>query len=131
MQKMLEKSNECFQVALLAFKYEFYNATASKLYYSCFQLAILALDKYKKSDYPIENSRNHSHKSIIAGFEKYLVREGYVTPELRGCLKRLEHKRMTADYEPCATVSKEEAEKILQEATHFRKIVLNSINRTY
>lgn len=125
---MLSKSQENLQAAQLAFDNELYNVVANRAYYACYQIACVALDFFKNEIYPIDNVREHNHKSVIGGFGRYLIKEDQKIPkELSSYLKRLSIDRETADYEPNTPINRDTAEKILKDATYFIKVVDDSM----
>jgi uncharacterized protein (UPF0332 family) len=116
------KANESLQAAKISLENKLYNDAVSRAYYACFQTACVALDRHKIIS--IGDVRNHNHKSINGLFVKRLINEEQVySSDMRDCLNELLSARITADYEPYATLSAEKAKKCVESATYFCEIM--------
>lgn len=60
-----------------------------------------------------------SHRDVISLFGRHLVQTGVFPPELGRAFSRAYDARLTSDYAIGPTVSREEAENLLQEAQAF------------
>lgn len=107
----IAKAERFLQSAQRLFELEDYDSCVSRAYYAAFFLAEAAL--------MTQGISPASHRGVISLFGKHLVQTGIFPPELGRALSRLYDARLTSDYAIGLTMSREEAEKLLQEAKTF------------
>lgn len=105
------KAERFLQSAQHLFEIEDYDSCVSRAYYSMFFLAEAVL--MTRGICPA------SHRGVITLFGKHLVQTGVFPPELGRALNRAYDARLMSDYATGLTVSREEAENLLQEAKGF------------
>ncbi|MDM8557353.1 HEPN domain-containing protein [Candidatus Parabeggiatoa sp. HSG14] len=126
---IINKPNESLEGAKLLFENKAYDSAVSRAYFACYQYALIALDQYKKEQYPICDARKHSHKSITSAFSRYLIKGDNIYPdEIKSYLKELQEHRHTADYEPAYSFDKKDTELILKKAIHFCNTIKSKLN---
>jgi uncharacterized protein (UPF0332 family) len=121
----LSKSLNSLAVANELYQKGYYDDCASRAYYACFQIAIIALQVHGIIGTDV---RNYTHKYVIGNFVKYLINEKAIySTSIRSYLKRLEELRLTADYEPEKHISWDEAKELIRKANEFHRLVIESL----
>jgi len=88
-----------------------YDSCASRCYYAMFLMAEAALMGKGVSA--------SSHRGVISLFGQYFIRTGIFSAELGRVLSRAYDVRLTGDYAVGLSVSREEAENLLEAARRF------------
>lgn len=93
------------------------DGAANRAYYAMFDAAQAAL---LRSGVPAAYALGKTHRGVINVFSAYLVKEGPVSKELGGQLKRAEEVRLVADYNG-ETVTLADAAELVNQAELFVK----------
>jgi uncharacterized protein (UPF0332 family) len=121
----LSKSLDSLAAANDLYQKGCYDDCASRAYYACFQIAIIALQFYGIIDADV---RSHNHKSVISKFVKCLINEkGIYSTAIRPYLKELQDLRHTADYELEESISRDQAKELIRKANEFHRLVVESL----
>lgn len=107
----IAKGERFLQSAQRLFELEDYDSCVSRAYYAMFFFAEAGL--------LTQGISPASHRGVISLFAKHLVQTGIFPPELGRALSRAYDARLTSDYATGLTVSRQEAENLLQEAKAF------------
>ncbi|MDI6733397.1 MAG: HEPN domain-containing protein [Planctomycetota bacterium] len=105
------KSKESLEVAKELLAKGHYDFAASRAYYAMFYLAECALFT--------KGFTFSSHKGVISGFGKELVKTGIFPLEYHTSITKAFSLRMNGDYGDFQSVSKEQGEEIIKAAEDF------------
>ena len=86
-------------------------AAAARAYYAMLHAASAVLLE--------KGIERHSHQGVISAFGQYLVKPGLISAEFHRYFRESFDIRQESDYEPVASVSKEQAQKIISRAEEF------------
>jgi uncharacterized protein (UPF0332 family) len=107
----LSLAEEKLPVARQLLTLELFDETVSKCYYVMFYAAEAAL--------ALEGIRPHRHGGVAARFGQYFAKTGRVESILGRKLREAMEARADADYNPNRRASREDAERLLADATQF------------
>jgi uncharacterized protein (UPF0332 family) len=107
----LEKAKEDLKAAQILLKEGLFSQTLNRSYYSIFHAvrALFALDEFE----------THKHSGLISYFNKNYVMEGIFEKEYSKILTQAEWVRNKSDYRDFYIVSKDSAEKQVENAGKF------------
>lgn len=116
----LQKAKDDLEASRLLFENNKLTQSINRSYYSIFHAtrALLALDKF--------DSRKHT--GVIAYFNKNFIKTGKIEKEYSKMLMDAQDFRNDSDYDDFFVVSREEAEKQLNDAVNFIKRIEIFIN---
>lgn len=109
----IERSDRALKAAELLYENEFYDVCVSRCYYSMFYL-IQELFQRKNINYS-------THSGLISQFGLQFVKSNLLDKEFSAILRRGFERRMLGDYGQIASVSREVAERAIEEAKRFNK----------
>lgn len=116
-EKLIQKAENALQVAKELLSNRHYSDVVSKAYYVMF---------YGASALLINNDiKRSSHAGVISAFGRFFVKTGKIHPNYHRMLIKAQIDRETADYDIYKVISKEVAEKRVEEAKEF----LNEIRK--
>jgi len=106
-----ERANDCVEDSRVLFEGGRFAAAAARAYYAMLHAASAALLE--------KGIERHSHQGVISAFGQYLVKPGLISDEFHRYFRESFDIRQESDYEPVASVSKEQAHKIISRAEEF------------
>jgi len=116
-EKLIQKAENALQVAKELLSNRHYSDVVSKAYYVMF---------YGASALLINNDiKRSSHSGVISAFGRFFAKTGKIDPRYHRMITKAQIDRETADYDIYKVISKEVAEKRVEEAEAF----LNEIRR--
>jgi uncharacterized protein (UPF0332 family) len=107
----IEKAERFYRSAEHLLTLEDYDSCASRCYYAMFLLAEAALMTQGLSP--------SSHRGVLTLFGRHLIRTGILPAELGRALSRAYDVRLTGDYAVGVTVSRQEAQDLLESTRRF------------
>jgi len=120
----LQKAEDSLKTSQILFDKGLYDDMASRAYYAAYRLVCVALHNTGQLD--IENVRKYNHKWVRINFSRFLKEKNLL--QIKGNLEFLLEYRMTADYEPKTSLSREDAEEVLGKLTEFFQTIKDYLN---
>lgn len=113
--QIIDKAERSLKTAKEIFQAEEYDFAVSRAYYTIFYMAEAAL-MTKDLSYS-------KHSGVIAAFGRHLIKTGVFDKKLHAILKNAFKRRNIGDYEFNITITKEEAERVINDAEEFFQTV--------
>lgn len=107
----MEHADEMLQVARENFGNDHYGSACNRAYYACFY-AVNALLFFKGMSYG-------KHSAVIAAFRQHFIKTGEFDTKWSRIYELVMTSRHIGDYEIDLQIDKEQAEKMISEATEF------------
>jgi uncharacterized protein (UPF0332 family) len=112
-EALLQRADKYLKSSTLLLKAEDFESSISRSYYAMYFAAQAMLLKKGLSF--------SSHKGVISAFGEHFIKTGIFSKDMGKELNRAFTKRQISDYEFTFVLTKEEAEKILENAKFFVK----------
>jgi uncharacterized protein (UPF0332 family) len=109
--QIIDKAERSLKTAKEIFQTGEYDFAVSRAYYTIFYMAEAAL-MTKDLSYS-------KHSGVIAAFGKHLIKTGVFDKKLHTILKNAFKRRNIGDYEFNIAITKEEAERVINDAEEF------------
>ena len=118
---LIEKAKKFISTAKLLLDHGDYDSSVSRTYYAMFYLveAILLTKELKFK----------SHRGVISAFGQYFVRTNIFSKEMSDNLRNAMDKRNAGDYEYTISVSKEEANDLLNVGQSFIDKIISYLEK--
>jgi uncharacterized protein (UPF0332 family) len=120
---LIKKSERFLKTAELTLNDGDYDSCVSRCYYAMFFLAEATL--------LTKNLKASSHKGVITLFSKHFIKTGVFKKDLGKSLNDAYDKRQIGDYGVGFTISREEAEEVLEKAKNFVKKTKDYLMKFY
>jgi uncharacterized protein (UPF0332 family) len=111
----LQKALESLEMAKFSVSKEYWNATASELYYTCFYFVLALFAKYEI------NTSTHSGVNTLFGL--HFIKEGKADAKWGKLIKVLFDKRQKSDYGDFMFLTEEEIMPLFEEVLEFEKVI--------
>lgn len=116
---LIEKSNRNLEQAIFNAEKDFWDLVANRLYYSIFHAASALLMK--------EGIQISTHKGASSQFGKHFILTGKYSKEDGKLYGRLQTMREKADYDNVFILSKEDGERLIDQALSLQRKIINDI----
>jgi uncharacterized protein (UPF0332 family) len=113
--QIIDKAERSLKTAKEIFQTEEYDFAVSRAYYTIFYMAEAAL--------MTKDLSFSKHSGVIAAFGRHLIKTGVFDKKLHTILKNAFKRRNIGDYEFNITITKEEAERVINDAEEFFQTV--------
>jgi uncharacterized protein (UPF0332 family) len=119
--QIIDKAERSLKTAKEIFKSEEYDFAVSRAYYTIFYMAEAVL---------MTKGLSYSkHSGVIAAFGQQLIKTGVLDKKMHTILKNAFKRRNIGDYEFNITITKEEAERVINDAEEFFQTVRDYLEK--